>query len=411
MHHAPDDERARRRTRLDRSAAGALVLVGLGVAIGIVAAKSSNPTGLLDLHIYRDAARGISGGALYDYQDPNFGLGFTYPPFAAVLFAILGPLPVHVLEFGWTILSATSWLAVMACFWRRSVRARAPRWARDLPATTVAGVWLISLLSAPLWLALNQGQVGIFLWAALAADVVLTIDKRRGAGVLTGLAAATKVLPFVAIPLYAISGRARAAARAAVAFAGATLLGMILLPSESRRYWGELLWGTRVGERGDPRNDSLAGALTRAFGEGRLTTFAAVVLGLGVFALGLVAFRTAVGRNAPLAAILVLGSTMSLMAPITWTHHLVFLSLLLWFPLLSWRARPAASALVLAVVIVVLVDPFGAGDADAPLGSLLRAVVMLAILVFHDQLLALEQPQGITRSDNAAVGDSALGRR
>ena len=61
--------------------------MGLGVLIGIVAAKGSNPTGLLDLHIYRDAARGISRGAFYDYQDPNFGLGFTYPPFAAVLFA------------------------------------------------------------------------------------------------------------------------------------------------------------------------------------------------------------------------------------------------------------------------------------------------------------------------------------
>ena len=82
-------------------------------------------------------------------------------------------------------------------------------------------MWLISLLSAPLWLALNQGQVGIFLWAALAADVVLTIDKRRGAGILTGLAAATKVVPLLAIPLYAISGsRSSRGARAVVAFAG-----------------------------------------------------------------------------------------------------------------------------------------------------------------------------------------------
>ena len=255
--------------------------------------------------------------------------------------------------------------------------------------------------SAPLWLTLNQGQVGIFLWVALTADVLLTIDKRRGAGVLTGLAAATKVLPLVAIPLYAISGRARAAARAALTFVGATLLGVILLPSESRRYWSDLLWGTRVGERSDPRNDSLAGALTRAFGEGRFTTIAAVVLGLGVLVLGVVSFRAAVRRHAPLSAVLVLGSTMGLMSPITWTHHLVFLSLLLWFPLLGWRERPVASALALAVAIAVLVDPLGAGNGDAPLSSLLRALVMLAILVFHERLLDLEQPHDVKRFDNA----------
>ena len=100
-----------------------------------------------------------------------------------------------------------------------------------------------------------------------------------------------------------------------------------------------------------PRNDSLAGALTRAFGESRFTTVAAVVLGLGVLALGVVSFRAAVRCRAPMSAVLVLGSTMGLMSPITWTHHLVFLSLLLWFPLLSWRERPGASALALVIAI------------------------------------------------------------
>jgi alpha-1,2-mannosyltransferase len=386
-----------RRSRADLAMAGVLLLVGLGVAIGVVATKSANATGLLDLRIYRDAARGIGSGALYDYEDPRFGLGFTYPPFAAVLFAALGPIPRHALEYAWSIVGASSWLVLLWCLWRRCVRDRAPQWARDFPTATVTGIWLISLFGAPIWIALNQGQIGIFLWVALTADVVLTIDDRRGSGALTGLAAATKVLPLVAIPLYWIGDRASAARRALLGFAAATLLGAVLLPSESRRYWGELLWGTRVGERADARNDSLLGVLARAFGEGRSTTISAVVLGLGVFVLGAIAFRAAVQRRAPLAATLVLGSTMSLLSPITWTHHLVFLSLLLLFPLLSWRDHPAGSAVALAIVVVVLVDPLGAGNADAALSSSLRALVMLAILVFNDRLVALERPQGRQR--------------
>jgi alpha-1,2-mannosyltransferase len=411
MHDPLDDERRRHRARVDLAIAAALLLVGLGVALGIVASKSANPTGLLDLRIYRDAARGISRGTLYDYEDPNFGLGFTYPPFAAVLFAGLVPLPERALEFGWTILAAASWLAVIACLWRRSIRGHAPQWACDFPTTTVAGAWLISLLGAPIWLALNQGQVGVFLWVALTADVVFTIDKRRAAGVLTGLAAATKVLPLVAIPLYLVGDRAQAAKRAVLAFAAATVFGVILLPSESRRYWGDLLWGTRVGEQADTRNDSLSGVLTRTIGEGRLTTILAVALGLGLLVLGAISFRAAVQRNAALTAILVLGSTMGLMSPITWTHHLVFLSLLVLFPLLSWRDRPTASAIALAVVIVVLIDPLGAGNADVAFSSSVRAFVMLAILVFHNRLVGLEQPREVKRPGNPEHDCSYLDRR
>ncbi len=400
-----------RHSRADLAAAALLLVVGLGVVIGIVAAKSTSATGLLDLGIYRDAARGLRTGTLYDYQDPNFGLGFTYPPFAAVLFAVMGPLPRSALEYAWSVAGASAWLVLLCGLWRRSVRDRAPRWACAFPAATVTGIWLVGLFGAPVWIALNQGQIGIFLWVALTADVVLTVDDRRGAGILTGLAAATKVLPIAAIPLYWIGDRAHAARRAVLGFAAATLLGVILLPSESRRYWGELLWGTRVGERADPRNDSLLGVLARAFGEGRWTTSSALVLGLGVFVLGAISFRAAVRRRAPLSATLALGSTMGLLSPITWTHHLVFLSLLLLFPLMSWREHPAGSAVVLAMTVVVLVDPLGAGNADAALGSSLRALLMIAVLVFNDRLVGLEQPQDVRDSNSPASDGSYPGRR
>ena len=355
--------------------------------------QGPNPTGLLDLRIYRDAAGGIAHGTLYDYQDPNFGLGFTYPPFAALLFAGLRAIPVRVLEFGWTLLGATSWLVFLAYLWRRTVRDRAPDWARALPRTSVAGVWLLSLFGAPVWLTLNQGQVGIFLSIAIGADVVFTVDRRRGAGILTGVAAATKVLPLIAIPLYVIGDRIPAARRALLTFAGLTLLGLAVLPSDSRRYWTDLLWSTRVGETGDVRNDSVLGLVSRILGGGWPTTALWLALAIAVLVLGAISFRAAVANAAPLTAIVVLGSTMSLLSPITWTHHLVFLSLLLLYPVLSWRDRPVVSAIALAMVTVVLIDPLGAGNADSPVGSSVRALVMLAILVFHSRLIGLEHPR------------------
>jgi hypothetical protein len=111
------------------------------------------------------------------------------------------------------------------------------------------------------------------------------------------------------------------------------------------------------------------------------------------------------------------GSTMSLLSPITWTHHLVFLSLLLLFPLLSWRDFPVVSAIALATVTLVLIDPLGLGNADSPLGSSVRALVMLAILAFHGRLLDLESPHDferpaeLRRSDSPEVGYPSLEQR
>ena len=112
-----------------------------------------------------------------------------------------------------------------------------------------------------------------------------------------------------------------------------------------------------------------------------------------------------------LTAIVVLGSTMSLLSPITWTHHLVFLSLLLLYPVLSWRDRPVVSAIALAMVTVVLIDPLGAGNADSPVGSSVRALVMLAILVFHRRLIGLELRDDLRRSGSPEVGYPSLDRR
>jgi hypothetical protein len=102
-------------------------------------------------------------------------------------------------------------------------------------------------------------------------------------------------------------------------------------------------------------------------------------------------------------------------SPITWTHHLVFLSLLLFVPFLAWRTHPAAALVLLVGVIVALVDPLGAGDADHALWSLVRTSVLTALLLFHRALIRAERPgcdqEPVRAFDRSAPDGSSPGRR
>jgi len=404
------------RARGDSAVAGTILVAGVALAVGVVATKGSGTAGLLDLRIYLKAAESIGDGGLYEFEEVRFGLGFTYPPFAGLLLSFLRGVPVRVVEYAWTVASVLAWLVLLSSLWTRVVLARAPTWAQRHSATCITCLWFVSLLGAPVWTALNQGQVGILLWVAVAFDALFVFDDRRRAGALTGLAAAFKVVPIVAVPLYLIAGRVRAATIMLLSFASATAAATVVLPSESRHYWGQLLWGTRVGERGDERNSSALGALSRVLGDGWPTIAVFVVLAATLASVGALGFRSAVRREAPLSAILILGSVMSLLSPIAWAHHLAFLSLLLLFPFLTWRDRPRESALALGGLILLLVDPLGAGNADNALWSLARALAMVAVLVAHRVLIHAEQrvtpgPAEIRAFDRTARGGSSPGRR
>lgn len=399
--HAPDPR--------DLVLASIVVAAGIALAVGVVVTKGADTSGLLDLRIYRESAGGLWTGGLYDYAEPAFGLGFTYPPFAGVILWAVRAVPVRALEYAWTVGGALAWLGVLARSWVRSVLPVAPGWVERRPATVLAAVWLGALCTAPVWIALNQGQIGLLLWAALATDVVLAVERSRGAGVLTGLAAAIKVVPAVGVVLLACAGLRRAAATAAAAFGLATLVGAVLLPSESWRYWTDLLWSTRVGEPDDPRNSAALGLITRWLGDTSTATLLSIVCAAAALVLGAVAFRSATRAGAAVSAVVVLGCTTSLISPIAWTHHLVFLSLLLLFPLMAWRAHPTISSATLVVVAVVLIDPLGAGAGDHATWSTLRAVTMAGVLVGHRVLVRVERPDAVAAGGVRASGTSGGG--
>src|SRR3954471_17684301 len=98
------------------------LFVGSGAARFAWTYLVSNCANFVDLHVYVGGAATIgTGHPLYDYvyadQTPDFPLPFTYPPFAAVVFAPLHLVPFGVLAFAWQVgiivaLYGVVWLAL-----------------------------------------------------------------------------------------------------------------------------------------------------------------------------------------------------------------------------------------------------------------------------------------------------------
>ncbi len=389
--------------RYQLASVGVLV-VGLAVGIGIVVAQTGSVTGLLDLRIYLGASESWrSGHSLYEFSDPTYGLGSTYPPLWTVIVTAVGWAPVGIVELGWTVTNLLLWLLTLERLDYhviRTVRSHAPSLSTTDGATTRFGppvrvlgllvVWLLSLSTAPVWNTLNQGQVNVLLWFLVTGD--LFSHARAGAGPAdgsdspgrwvgwrTGLATALKLVPAIAIVAWALAGRRRVALRAAVVAGVVTAAVAALSPSDSWRYFSTLVFQSdRVGSLTARENNSLAGLMAR-LGIGRT---ASLVIAVAVVSGLLWRCRTSLrrclddGRIVEVAV--VVGLAGALASPISWTHHLVFLC----FPLL-WVLRVptwsfARRWLVIVGGVVVLVDPIGFGRSGFT--SSARTLVMLAAL-------------------------------
>jgi alpha-1,2-mannosyltransferase len=377
-----------------RLLAAALLLAGLAVGIAVVAVQTESVTGLLDVRIYRGAAARLAeGGSLYDFHDRTYGLGSTYPPFASLLFRVLTVGSVGAVEYAVTLVNVALWWALMATMVGWANRRAPRRW--DLAAA--GALALATMPSVGVWNTLNQGQVNLLLWAALVADLALVDRRHPLAGVLTGVAAAVKLVPLVVLAVYGLVRRPAVAVRGALAFAVATLVAAAVLPADSRRFWFDLLGDTsRIGSVGDPQNNSLRFLVERAGIGGAVGAAVWLVLVAGVTALAVRALRAALDGGALVTAATMLGAVSALVSPIAWMHHLVFLA----FPTVLLLPEPGAgrpanrwrfAGLVLAVV--ALADPLG-DNGRHPVTAALRALAMVGVLVAGPWLARVEQARG-----------------
>jgi len=298
-----------------------------------------------DLDIYiRAIERMDAGTSIYDWVN-DFGMGYTYPPIAAVLMAPLTWASQALVTKIW--LAASIAAAALLVVLLRVVSGRMTRstWGLAITAASIGAFLGTSTVQDNL----ISGQVNLFLAVLLVLDLGRFLPPRVQ-GVLVGLAAAIKLTPLIVIAWYVLTRQWRAAANAVGVFAVAAAMGAFLLPADARDFWGwAVLETSRVGPLDLPGNASLTGTLAKAGVEGTVLT----VLWLGVGGLiVLAAFWQAersrrAGDHA--ATVVILGCASIIASPISWPAHQI------WLPLagllLAWHGTKWRVIIGIALVL------------------------------------------------------------
>jgi hypothetical protein len=309
-----------------------------------------------DMRIYHGAMEWwVGGGELYEFIAPNSTLGFTYPPFAAVTMVPMVAMPM--LAAGWvnTVLSvAALGFALAVLLLPIADRSGWPRW----PTLGVALPLAIAL--EPGRETLGFGQVNLLLFGLIFLDLLglrWAARKEQGrwagrgagravaslpagglgdtlrrlwfsgawAGVGIGLATAVKLTPGLFILYLLLSRQRRPALVAMATAAGANLASWVVAPRESTAYFTSVLWQTdRVGAADFTPNQSLAGVLARLYDSPESPGLLWLSFAALCCALGLSRAISAHQEGDELAAFTLVGLTATVISPISWTHHLVF---------------------------------------------------------------------------------------
>jgi alpha-1,2-mannosyltransferase len=265
---------------------------------------------------------------LYDWPGYlNLHLKFTYPPFAAVVFAVVSLIPWRVLP---ALSVAVNIAALLAALWFTFGGLGYRRDPARLGATLLAAAAVF--WTEPVIRTLYLGQVNLVLMALIIWDLCQPDTRRSGAsrwwkGAGVGVAAGIKLVPLIFIPYLLLTRRFRAAAVACAAFAATVAAGFVVAPADSARWWlgGLFFNGGRTGFVGWEGNQSLRGLLTRLAGSvaGAEPVWLVVALVTAVAGLACAALLDRAGH--PLPGLLACALTGLLISPISWDHHWVWI--------------------------------------------------------------------------------------
>lgn len=323
----------------------------------------------LDSFVYYEAVRQwLDGGDLYSwYANPGQHLWpFTYTPLAAW---VISPLTWMSYQQATVLLIvATPLCAAVTAYAVLRRLAVAPRMAHSL-APWLALIGVIALEPFPK--TMEYAQVNAILMALVAVDLFLVPERSRWRGVLSGLAAAIKLTPAVAILVLLARREWRAAATMAGSAVGLTLLAALAAPAESWEFFTSAMWDPgRAGFADYSGNQNLKGAIARGLPEAAWNLTWAVCSLLAVVAAWFLCRRLDRLRGAGRAAggtgqddglvlslqisvVMVLGL---LISPISWSHHWVWcLPVLMAVAAAAWRWRSTALGVAGAAGFLVFV--------------------------------------------------------
>ncbi|MBB2989132.1 alpha-1,2-mannosyltransferase [Mycolicibacterium iranicum] len=314
------------------------VWAAVSVALALTTVGPTDNWGLFDgggdLDVYRKGAWHVmSGVPLYELPVDK-KLFYTYTPFSALLFIPLDLLPSvsdrHLfLAANLVVLTAV----VVQCWrlvgYRVSVR--------------LVGVSVLLALGCvflePVRTTLFFGQINLILMLLVLADAVGG-TRSRVAGVGTGVAAGIKLTPLFFVLYFAVLRQWRVVAVAVSAFVTTLVIGFVLLPQDSRTYWGgTFLRSERIGDTLiHPSNQSLRGAMARISGD-YPPTWLWLALAVPIVAASLWTALRLYRFGDRLLAVTLVGLTSAVVSPFSWTHHWVWV-----VPLIVWLVHRALNS-------------------------------------------------------------------
>jgi alpha-1,2-mannosyltransferase len=328
----------------------------------------------VDLAVYRSGGlivRHISplynphlAAPLYDWVGyGKLHLPFTYTPFAAIAFALISFVPWWLSQ---PLALAVDIIALLAALWFTlgglGYRKDKVRLAATLLGTA-AVYW-----TEPVLRTMYLGQVNLVLMALIIWDLCQpdTGRSRWWKGFGTGIAAGIKLVPLIFIPYLLLTRKFRQAAMACAGFAFTILLGFVILPKDSTKWWFDGLFaqGGRAGFAGWAGNQSLEGIITRLTGSvhaGHAPWLAAAIV-VGVA--GVVCAALLDRKGYGVLGLLMAAVTGLLVSPISWDHHWVWIApiavVAAHYAVQAWRRSARKAAVALGIAALAVVAWFGA---------------------------------------------------
>ena len=326
------------------SAAGAL---GLSLYLAL-------RTYQVDIDVYRMGGHHLLSPDLYSTRFGNSGLLFTYTPFAALVFALLGlNLGIWSLQCVWAVTN----IVALAALVYLSIRIVVPRLQRKQVVRWALLLLLPALALNPVFNTVGLGQINLVLCLLITWD--LGTEHRIGSrtlplGIATGLAAAVKLTPLIFVPYLILTRRGRGAINAIVTFIACQVIAFLVTPGNSWAYWTkDVMDSKRAGALLYSSDQNLSSALERLH-HGPVSALvlvpALVVIGVGGLALAAWAHR----RSSVVLGLLVCATTGLIISPITWVHHMVWV-----VPAIIWLEagadRPRRGPLLAGVTAVLFI--------------------------------------------------------
>ena len=218
-----------------------------------------------DVYVYWYALNNwFSGNSLYDwYALPDYKMyPFTYPPFGAW---VLSPLT-------WFDYETAARLMIMAIALQTAVivalvgRSLGWSWGSAFAIAPWVAI-LVQQCLEPFTQSVGFAQVNTAMMALVMIDVAAP-PSWKGRGVASGLAAAIKLTPAIAVLIFLLRRQWRSAITMVATSLAVTLLSWVISPGESTRFFFDAMWDPqRAGDAYYTSNQNLKGFVARALPE------------------------------------------------------------------------------------------------------------------------------------------------